>query len=150
MAPTTIHGFAKAVTNQINFFGLVYGGRRREERVEALRIHLGIHEDTPDVPTVQFIGIVRGRMSYDFFMKCQEGATGMRQTVGKHADQIEFRRVGCQLGPAGKARRLYPFTFEVTTEAGYRGRVVPEIDEAIEKEGFSTAGNRILGKPTTH
>ena len=59
MATTTIHGFAKAVTNQINFFGPVYGGRHREERIKALRFLLEIHEDTPDLPTLEFISTVR-------------------------------------------------------------------------------------------
>ena len=148
MAPTTIRGFAMAVTNQINFFGPAYGGRHREERIEALRFLLRIHEDTPDLPTVEFISVVWEQANCDFFTKCQEGATRLGQTVGQHASKIELRRVGFQLGPAGKARRIYPRTFDMTTEAGYWSRVVaPKMDEAIEKEGFSTARDRVLGKP---
>ena len=144
---TTIHGFAKAVTHQVNFFGLLYGERHREETIKALRFLLEIHEDTPDLFTVEFISSVWGQMNYDFFTKCQEGASRLRQTVGKHANQIELRRVGGQLDRSGKARWFYPRTFEMTTEAGYWSRVVvPKMDEAIEKEGFSTARDRILGK----
>ena len=146
-APTTIHGFAKAVTNQINYFGLIYGDRHREERIQALRFLIGIHEGAPELFTVEFIGIVWEQMNYDFFMKCQEGAKRLRQAVGKQANQTELRRIGCQLGPKGKARWFYPRTFEMTTEAGYWSRVVvPKMDEAIEKEGFATARDRILGK----
>ena len=146
-APTTIHGFAKAVTNQINFFGLIYGGRHREERIQALRFLIEIHEDTPELSNVDFISSVWEQMNYDFFTKRQEGAKRLRQAVGKQANQTELRRIGCQLGQNGKSRWFYPRTFEMTTEAGYWSRVVvPKMDEEVEKEGFSTARDRILGK----
>ena len=146
-APTTIHGFAKAVTDQINYFGPVYGERHREERIKALLFLLEIHEDTPELFTVEFISSAWEQMNYDFFMKCQEGGKRLRQAVGKHANQIELGRVGCQLGANGKARWFYPRTFEMAKEGGYRSRVVvPKMGGAIEKEGFSMARGRILGK----
>ena len=71
----------------------------------------------------------------------------LRQAVGKHSNQIELIRLGCQLDADGKARRFYPRTFEMKTEAGYWSRAIaPKMDEAIEKAGLSTARGRILGK----
>lgn len=116
-APSAIHGFANAATDQINYFGVAYGSRRREERIRAIRFLLGIRGYTPDPFTVEFIGCVWGQVNYDFFTKRQEGAKRLRQAVGKHADQVELRRLGRQLDSNGKARWFYPRTFEMTTEA---------------------------------
>ena len=57
-SPNTIHDFAKAVTHQINYFGIIYGSRHREGRIKALRILLEISEGDPDLSTVEFIGSV--------------------------------------------------------------------------------------------
>ena len=144
--PNTIHAFAKAVANQINYFGIIYGRRHREGRIRSLRFLLGIHEDTPDLFTVEFIGIVWDQTNYDFLTKRQEGANRLRQAVGKHANKLELRRLGCQLDAHGQARRFYHRTFEMATEAGYWSRAIaPKMDEAVEKEGFSTSRDRILG-----
>ena len=64
---------AKAVADQINYLGLIYSSRRREERISALRFLLEIHEVDPEFPTVGFICSVWGRAHYDFFKKCPSG-----------------------------------------------------------------------------
>ena len=85
-------------------------------------------------------------MSYDFFAKRQEGDKRLRQAVVKRDNQVGFRRFGCQFGANGNARRVYPRTFAMTSEAGYRSRVIaPKMDGDIEKEGFPTAMCRMLG-----
>ena len=67
-----------AVANQINYFGIIYGNRHREERIKAIRFLLEIHEGTPDLLTVEFTGSAWEQMKYDFFTKCQDGAKRLR------------------------------------------------------------------------
>ena len=47
----------------------------------------------------------------------------------------------------GKTLWAYPKTFEMESERGYWQRaIVPKMDEAVEKDGFLAARDRILGK----
>ena len=146
-SPNTLHAFSKAVTNQINFFGLIFGNEHRNERFAALKFLIEIHEDTPELFSVDFLNHVWEQLNFDFFEKTQEGARRLRQHVGKHANQTEIRRVGLTSNADGKTLWTYPKTFEMESEKGYWQRViVPKMDEAVEKDGFLAARDRILGK----
>ena len=59
-APNTIHVFAEAVTDQTTYLGIIYGSRRRETRIKALRFLLEINDGAPDLFDVEFIGNVWG------------------------------------------------------------------------------------------
>ena len=50
--PSSIRGFDKSATSQINSPDLIYGGRHREARIPALRSLLGIREADPELFTV--------------------------------------------------------------------------------------------------
>ena len=146
--PATLHAFTKAVANQINFFGLIYGEEHKNERFAALKFLIEIHEGTPELFSVDFLNHVWEQLNFDFFEKTQEGARRLRQRVGNHAYQTEIRRVGLMSNRDGKTLWTYPKTFEMESENGYWQRVIaPKMDEAVEKGGFSAARDRILGNP---
>ena len=147
--PATVHMFSKCATNQTNYFGLVYGTNHVKERMDAIRFLMRLREDTPRLFTVSFLTSVWEQLNADYTNKIVEGVRRLRQ-IGSITDtKHDLRRAALTVvgtGPGARPVWQYPKSFSMESSEGYWMRVVvPKMEDAVEKSGFQSALDKILG-----
>ena len=73
--PRTIHAFAHAVANQINYFGSLYGEGRKAEWNSALLPSIEAHGDTPGIFALMPLSRAWGQLHFHFWGNAGQGST---------------------------------------------------------------------------
>ena len=145
--PQDVEMFRRCVENQTNVWCLFFGQEYRAEREECMASLIGLHEDVPELFSVQFIVATWEAFTYDYVYKMFEGMRRLGQFCRPSDDIVEIRRLALNRHPDGGIIWQPPFSFDMSSSQGYwRRNIIPRLEAGVERQGYASALDKVLGK----
>ena len=145
--PKSMEMFRRCVENQINIWCLLFGAEYREEREECLYALLDLHDEVPELFTLNFLITTWEAFSYDYVAKMFDGMRKLGQFCRASDDIVEIRRLALNRHPDGGIIWQPPLSFDMNSSRGYwRLNIIPRLEAGVERQGYAMALERIVGK----
>ena len=133
--------------NQTYIWCLLFGEEYREERENCLYALLDLHDEVPELFTLNFLLTTWEAFSYDYVSKTFDGMRKLGQFCRPSDDIVEIRRLALNRHPDGGIIWRTPLSFDMNSSRGYwRLNIIPRLEAGVERQGYAMALERIVGK----